>query len=112
MSREDDFDRFLLQVINETLQYCLGETNINLIYRYLEEKQCARNDIPKNIDFFTDEFEKIVGSGRGQMIGAAKIIEDAITKMMCTKLEINYLDIKMGYFPDQVRKLKEIYTQQ
>jgi hypothetical protein len=112
LDKLDYFDSLLLQTIDETVRYCLGETNTQLIYNYLEKKHCPRQDIPKNLDIFTTEFENLIGPGKGQILGAAKIMENSMVKALCTKLEINLSGNSSGYFPDQVRNLKEIYTQQ
>ena len=37
------------------------------------------------------------------------IMENAILKKLCIKLGINYEEIGPGYFPNQVKKLKELY---
>lgn len=101
-----------MQAIDETIRYCLGEINTQLIYDYLEKKQCPRSDIPKNLDVFTAELENLIGPGKGQILGAAKIMEKAIIKVLCAKLEINLSENSPSYFPDQIRNLKETYTQQ
>jgi hypothetical protein len=112
LDNSDHFDSLLLQTIDETVRYCLGETNAQLIYNYLEKKQCPRQDIPKNLAIFTMEFENLIGSGKGQILGVAKIMENAIVKALCTKLEIKLNENSPSYFPAQISHLKEIYTQQ
>lgn len=112
MDNLDHFDSLLLQTIDETIRYCLGETNTELIYNHLEKKHCPQKEIPKNLDIFTTEFENLIGPGKGQILGAAKIMENAMVKAFCAKLEINLSENSPGYFPDQIRNLREIYTQQ
>jgi hypothetical protein len=92
--------------------FCLGEANTRIICSYLEQNHCPRKDNPKKLDLFSEELEKIVGSGRGQMIGGAKTIENAIIEEMYRKMGISLDGKPLGYFPNQVRKLKEIYVQQ
>jgi hypothetical protein len=108
----NQFDSLLLQTIDEIIQYCLGETNTQLIYKHLERKHCPRQEIPKNLEIFTMEFENLIGSGRGQILGAAKILLNEIVKTLCMKLEISFNKNSTGYFPEQIRNLKEIYIQQ
>ena len=108
----EGFEILLLETIDKTFNYCLGETNTKLIYNYLEQKHCPKKEIPKMLDFFSDELEKIVGSGRGQMMGAAKILENTIIEELCRRMEIREDYKTSGYFPDQVRRLKERYIQQ
>jgi hypothetical protein len=110
MDSLNDFDHILLQTIDEIVRYCLGEINAQLIYNHLERKNCPRQEIPKKLDIFTTEFENLIGSGRGQILGAAKILQNEIVKTLCTKLEISYSEKNAGYCPDQVKNLKEIYT--
>jgi hypothetical protein len=62
----------------------LGEVNSQLIYNYLERKGVSKQDIPKKLDAFVMEFEDVVGFGRGQILGAAQIMEEAILKAFCT----------------------------
>jgi hypothetical protein len=100
----------LLQTIDEIIRYGLGETNTQLIYNHLEKKHCPRQEIPKNLEIFTTEFENLIGSGRGQILGAAKILQNEIVKTLCTKLEISVNKNSTGYFPEEIRNLKEIYT--
>jgi hypothetical protein len=107
----DDFDSLLLQAIDQTIRYCLGDVNAQLIYNYLEKKDCPQQDIPKKLDVFVTEFENIVGFGRGQILATAQIIEEAILKAFCTKLEIDCNENNTRYFPEQIKKLKETYNQ-
>lgn len=112
MDSLNHFDSLLLQTIDEIFRYCLGETNTELIYNHLEKKHCPRQEIPKNLDIFTMELANLIGTGKGQILGAAKIMENAIVEALCTKLEISFGENSAGYFPDQIKNLKEIYAQQ
>ena len=112
MDNSDLFDSLLLQTIDETVRYCLGEINTQLIYNHLEKKHCPLQEIPKKLDIFAMEFENIIGAGKGQILGAAKILESAIVNALCTKLGISLGENSIGYFPDQIRNLKEIYRHQ
>lgn len=104
-----DFDEKLLHVIDETITFCLGSTNLNLIYNYFEKIGCPKQEIPEKLDVFEDTLEKLVGVSRGQIFGAANIMENAILKQLCIKLGVKYEEIGPGYFPDQIKKLKTIY---
>ena len=103
------FNDKLLQVIDETIVFCLGNTNANLIYEYLEKKGYPKQEIPENLDVFSDTLEKLVGVGRGQILGASIIMENAILSEFCKKLGIDFKEVGPGYFPSQIKKLKEIY---
>jgi hypothetical protein len=105
-----EFNEKLLQAIDETIVFCLGETNANLIYQYLEKNGCPRNEIPENLDVFVDMLEKLVGISRGQILGASIIMENAILKLVCKKLGVDCGKVGPGYFPNQIGKLKEIFN--
>jgi hypothetical protein len=109
LSSTGEFDALLLESVDETIRYCLGDVNAQLIYSYLERKGIPRQDIPKKLDAFIIEFENVVGFGRGQILGAAQILEEAILKAFCAKLKIAYTEAGSRYFPDQIRRLKETY---
>ena len=104
-----DFEVELLNVINETLGYCLGNTNVQIIYRYMEKKGCPKQEIPQKLYQFIEILESLVGTARGQILGAAPIMENAILKDLCKKLDVKYDEIGSGYFPEQCKKLKDIY---
>ena len=104
-----DFEVELLSVIDETLCYCLGSTNVQILYQYMEKKGCPKQEIPQKLDLFVEILENLVGTGRGQILGAAPIMENAILKELCKKLEIKYDEIGPGYFPEQCKKLKDVY---
>jgi hypothetical protein len=44
----DEFDEKLSQAIDETIRYCLGAVNAQIIYRYLEKQGCPEQKIPEN----------------------------------------------------------------
>ena len=106
----DNFDAVLLQVIDETIGYCLGEVNSQIIYRYLEEKGCPKHEIPRKLDVFAETLEDLVGTGRGMILGGALILEKEIVEALCKKLGVEYSEVVgSGYFPEQCKKLKEIH---
>lgn len=106
----DEFDEKLFQAIDETIRYCLGDVNAQIIYRYLEKQGCPEQKIPEKLDVLVTALESLVGSGRGQILGAAQIMENEILKAFCVKLGIDYAEVGPGYLPEQIRKLKEIYN--
>ena len=105
-----EFEEKLLEVFDETLVFCLGDINTRLIYDCLEKVGCPKQEIPEKLDVFVDILGKLVGVGRGQILGAATIMENAILKEFCKKMGINYEEVGSGYFPNQIRKVKEIYN--
>lgn len=106
----DDFDKLLIQVIDEVMKYSLGEVNTMIIYEYFEKRNYPITDIPDNLEFFSMEMRRLLGAGRGQILGSAPILERAILKSLCKKLEINCEIDGPVNFPEYVRKLKERYN--
>jgi hypothetical protein len=104
-----DFDNLLVQVIKETLNYCLGEVNAGVICNYLEERNLPLNEIPNNPELFSEELRKILGFGSRQILCAASILEETILELLCKKLEIKLVYQKPVNFPFQLRKLREPY---
>jgi hypothetical protein len=104
----DEFDEKLMQTIDETISYCLGKNNAHLIYDYLEKKGCSKQEIPEKLDLFVDTLDKLVGVGRGQVLGAAIIMENAILKSLCLKIGVEPKEIGSGCFQNQILKIKEI----
>ena len=82
----DEFDETLLTAIDEILQYTLGDVGAQDIYKYLERTGCPKHEIPNNLDTFSIELRKILGEGRGQILGSAPILEEAIAERLCAKL--------------------------
>jgi hypothetical protein len=107
----DEFNEKLSQAIDETIRYCLGDINAQIIYQYLEKKGCPKQEIPKKLDVLVTVLKDLVGSGRGQILGAAQILENEILKAFCAKMGIDYAEVGSGYLPEHIRKLKEIYNQ-
>jgi len=75
----------------------------------MERKGCPKQEIPNRLDFFDETLEKLIGRGRGQILGVASILENSILKELCKKLEVKYDEIGPGYFPEQCSRLKDIY---
>jgi hypothetical protein len=104
-----EFDELLLQVIDRTVRYTFGDTNADIIYDYLEKKGCGFHEIPAKLIVFSEELRNIVGSGRGQFLGVAPILEEAILELLCAELKTKYDRQSSGSFADQVKKLEEFY---
>ena len=105
----NDFDKLLIQVTEETIKYCLGDANANIIWNYLEERNCPMSEIPIRPEIFSEELRNIMGFGRRQILGAADILEETILEILCKKLGINFEFEKPTNFPREVRKLRETF---
>jgi hypothetical protein len=78
--KEVGFNELLLEVIDDTLTYILGEEAKKVLYTYLKwtvflEKQ----DIGKELAAFDEGLKKLFGSG-------ANVIEDAVVKEMFSRM--------------------------
>ena len=105
----NDFDNLLVQVLDETVKYCLEEENASIIYKYLEGRNLPLNEIPNKPELFSEELKKILGFGRGQILCAASVLEKTILEMLCKKLQIKLDCEKPVNFPLQLRKLRSPY---
>ena len=105
----NDFDEQLVQLIEETIKYCLGEANAAIIINYLEARDYPLSEIPKRPEIFSEELRNLMGFGRRQITGAAVILEETILELFCKKLGINLEAEKPINFPYHVRKLREAY---
>jgi hypothetical protein len=105
----NDFDNLLVQVTEETIKYCLGDTNAGIIWNYLEQRNCPMIEMPKSLEIFSDELRNIMGFGRRQILGAASILEETIFEILCKKLGVNFEYERPINFPHQISKLRNQY---
>jgi len=105
----DEFDERLLKIIDRTLRDVLGDDNALIIYNHLERNSCSMCEIPAKLDLFSAQLRNMLGVSRGQILGAPTILEDAIVKMLSSKLGLK-LETKSIVFEDRIRKLKESYN--
>jgi len=108
----DKFDNLLNQVIDEVFRYSLGDINTNIIYEYFEKIGFPLKDISRNnLEFFSQMLRKLLGCGRGQILGSAPILEKAIVKALYIKLGLNPPNFEGPVvFAKEIKKLKEIYN--
>jgi hypothetical protein len=102
----DKFDELLLKTIDKTMRYVLGERNTLIIYDCLEESSCPMQEIPRRLNLFSAVLRNLLGTGRGQMLGASAILEDAIVKSLSLELGIQ-AEKESTAFEDRIRNLKE-----
>ena len=103
----DEFDEALLASIDEILRYTLGDSCTQITYNYLERNSFPRSEIPNRLDRFSEELRKLLGDGRGQILGSAPILEEAIVENLCTKLGKKLPGRLPVAFSIYIRKLKE-----
>ena len=99
----------LSRAIDKTLRYVLGDINTAVIFSYLEKRGCRSNEIPAKPSEFSTELRKILGSGRGQILGAASIIEETIVENLSAELKIYLDNPRLAQFADNINRLREAY---
>lgn len=101
-----EFDTLLIQVIEESVKYCLGEANTNTILNYLEKRDLPMSEIPNKPELFSEELRNILGFGSKQILCAASILEETILEALYKKLGKKPDYERPPDFPRQVRKLR------
>ena len=104
----NEFDILLVQAIEETIKYCLGETNANVIRNYLEARDLPLSEIPNKPELFSNELRNILGFGSRQILCPASILEETILEVLCKKLGIKADYERPPDFPRQIRKLRNM----
>jgi hypothetical protein len=112
------FDEIILLTIDKTLRYTFGPTTTEIIYMHLKNKSCPKSEIPRKLTVFHSELINIleiqasnrVGIHEGiTILGATAILEKAITKSLCKKLEIEFNEVGPIDFPDYIKKISKVY---
>jgi len=95
-----DFEKLILETVDEELKRIFGEAATLIIYSYLENNlSLKREKIAEKIQLFSKGIEKFFGSG-------AHMLEKTILKDLYSNFELNY-ETKRGYsFVDYVTELK------
>jgi hypothetical protein len=99
-----------LKTIDDVFTELFGEINTKIIYDYLERKSCPISEICQKLEVFSMELGILMGTGRGQMLGSAGILEKTVLKVLCSRMGIECSPGRAD-FPDCVRELKEAYKQ-
>jgi hypothetical protein len=105
----DEFDKLLVNTIDKTFRYVLGDRNALIIYDYLEKASCPMGETPKKLGLFSRALRDLLGTGRGQILGVPAVLEDAIVESLSSKLGLKP-DEKSRVFEDRIRRLKEKYN--
>lgn len=105
----DEFDKLLVNTIDKTFRYVLGDRNTLIIYDYLEKVSCPMGETPKKLNLFSRALRNLLGTGRGQILGVPTALEDAIVEALSSKLGLKP-DEKSKVFEDRIRRLKEKYA--
>ena len=98
----------MVKTIDDVLTELLGEMNTQIIYGYLRKKSCPTSEICQKLEVFSMELRMLLGSGRGQILGSAAILEKTVLNVLCLRIGIKYNPERMD-FPDYVKELKKVY---
>jgi len=100
MKSMEEFERILLETIDESMVQVFGETSTRVICDYLKINHGLRKeDIPENLEIFSSSLEKMFGFG-------ATLLEKIVLKKLYMKLGLKYEE-KEGYkFLDYIKELK------
>jgi len=110
VKQQENFDDMLVQAVEETIKYCLGEINAIIISDYLKKRNLPLREISSKPELFSQELRSILGFGSKQILGAASVLEETILEALCRKLRTNLGPERPVNFPLEVRKLKEEYN--
>jgi hypothetical protein len=105
----DDFDKLLVQVVEEIIKYCLGDANAGFICNYLKDRNYSMSEIPYRPEVLSEELRNLLGFGSKQILCAPSILEETILEALCKKLGVKLDFERPPNFPDQVRKLRAMY---
>jgi hypothetical protein len=105
-----DFDRLIVEVVDDVLKYCLGAVNANMIYYYLEKRNYSLSEIPRRPEKFSEELRNMLGFGSRQILGAPSILEEEILEVLYKKLGLCHSIEKPPDFPRQIKKLRQTYA--
>jgi len=105
----DEFDELLLKTVDKTMRCILGDHTALIIYNCLEKNSCPMHEIPTKLDLFSAQLRNLLGVGRGQILGAPAILEDAVVKALSAELGLK-LGNESTAFEDRIRRLKKTYN--
>ncbi|MEM1540797.1 MAG: hypothetical protein QXJ07_05390 [Candidatus Bathyarchaeia archaeon] len=110
----DEFDKILLEVIDETLRYSLGEKTVEIFYDYLRRKGFPLRSIPQNTEFFFNELRSVLEFDGQRFhtvspLGIVSLLERTIVEILCKKFGVKFEEKGPILFSEWVDKLREVY---
>ena len=110
----DEFDKMLLEVIDETLRYSLGEKTVKIFYDYLRRKGFPLTSVPQNPEFFFNELRNVLEVDGQKFhtvsaLGIVSLLERTIIEIMCKKFGIKFEEKGPISFSEWADKLRETY---
>lgn len=102
---EREFDRLLIESLDESAAMVLGEIARKALYEVLEKKYgIERNRIPERLNELTSAFETIFGPA------PSKTMVRVIVKRLYSKLGLTFVEIPDWRLPDYVREARARMT--
>jgi hypothetical protein len=104
----------LLEVIDETLRYSLGEKTVKIFYDYLRRKGFPLASVPQNPEFFFNELRNVLEVDGQRFhtvsaLGIVSLLERTIIEIMCKEFGIKFEEKGPISFSEWVDKLRETY---
>jgi hypothetical protein len=104
---EREFDRVLVESVDESTAVVLGEIARRAVYEILEKNfDISKDRIPERLNAFTSAFEKIFGPAIGKMIMRA------VAKTLYSRLDLTFIEISDWRLPDYVTEARVRMTMQ
>jgi len=100
VEKRKNFNKLVLETVDEELKRIFGETATLVIYGYLENNlSLKREEIAEKIELFSQGLDKFFGSG-------AYMLEKTILTNLYSSFRFNYKEKKGYSFVDYVAELK------
>ena len=100
MKSMEEFEKILLETIDESMVRVFGHTSTGVIYDYLKEnRKLGKEDIPENLEVFSSSLEKMFGFG-------ALLLEKLVLKKLYAKLGLRYEEREGYKFLYYIKELK------
>jgi len=100
MKNVKEFEKILLETIDESMVQVFGNTSTGVIYDFIKGNHGLRKeDIPESLEIFSSSLEKMFGFG-------ALLLEKLILKKLYTKLGLRYEENEGYKFLDYIKELK------
>jgi len=98
---EREFDRVLIESLDESTAAVLGEIAKKSIYEILEKNYAiTRNRVPERLNELTSAFEAMFGAA------SSKTIVRTIVKRLYTKLGLTFVEMPDWRLPDYVKEAR------
>jgi len=103
--KQKEFDKILLESIEDCLKQVFGESTGKAILAFLEKNQCfKREEIPRRVEDFSTGLSQLMGR-------AAPVLKGLIVKFLCFKLGLEYDGKQELKFVDYIQALRNRFEE-